>query len=393
MHKNEINAKDSQMSPDILKEVFYAKYSSWPNDIIKSPGRINLIGEHTDYNNGYVLPAAIDYHITVAVSKNDLNKIRLYSIDYNESFSCELKKFKRTNKSWINLILGVIHQLLGKIGGVDLAFYGDIPRGAGVSSSAAICCGVTMALNELYGLNLSKWDIAIIAQKSEHKFALVQCGIMDQFACVFGLANHVFMLNCLTLDYQDSEINLSGHRFILIDSAVRHNLEDSDYNNRKKESHRALDLLKEMNLSIKSFQDVKIQHLASVKDKIENKFWKRAFHIISENKRVLDMQKVLQKSMYEVAGKLLNQSHNSLKEYYEVTCPETDYLVKELNKLSVVLGARQIGGGFGGCVLTLVKDTYKNTMLDTLEATYKNKFDLQLKKIHINISDGCHRIT
>ncbi len=377
---------------DNILDFFDKKYQSDPAVIIQSPGRINIIGEHTDYNDGFVLPAAINHYICVSVSKNDERNARLYAIDLDEDHITALDAVRRTDKSWVNLINGVLAQLADSIGGVNLAFGGNIPSGAGVSSSAAICCGVTMALSELYDLNLSRWEVAKIAQKSEHEYALVQCGIMDQFACMFGLTNHVLLLNCLTKEYKESEIDLHGNRFLLIDSKVEHSLGDSDYNRRKLESEEALNFLKTIDESILSYQDVTVNHLDKAKEKLDPVLWKRAFHIVTENQRVHEMQLALTEKKHEQVGELLNQSHHSLKEYYEVTCKETDFLVEELNKQSTIYGARQLGGGFGGCVLAIIKDAEVNNMLKPIENAYKKAFNITLDNIQIKISKGCHRI-
>ena len=376
-----------------IKEFYNNRFDTDPEVIIKSPGRINIIGEHTDYNLGYVLPAAIDHYMYVAVSKNETDEALLYSIDYDEDVTISFNKLERSNNEWLNLISGVVDQLKDKIGGFNLAFGGNIPEGAGLSSSAALCCGVTAALSELYELELKKWEIAKIAQKSEHNFALVQCGIMDQFACMFGLTNHVLLLNCDNFKYEESEIDIDGFKFLLVNSNVKHSLGDSDYNARKNESTDALKRIKSLNPTVKSYQDISSGTLEGLVSILSSTLWKRAFHVVSENERVFKMKDALKNKDYKGIGDLLSQGHVSLKDYYEVTCEETDFLVDQLNQQSNVFGARQVGGGFGGCVLALIKDADVNEILEPIRTSYKKTFDLELDNIPIKISRGCHRIS
>ncbi len=375
-----------------IEELFTAHFGHAPDVVIKSPGRINIIGEHTDYNDGFVLPAAIDYYMYIGITKRNDEKIVIHSIDYDETEEVDLQHIERSGNGWLNLILGVVSQMKSKLGGFNLGFGGNIPEGAGLSSSAALCCGTTLALSELFELKLEKWDIIRTAQRSEHEFALVECGIMDQFACMFGLTNHVLLLDCKSLTFQESEFNLGGYKFVLLNSNVKHNLVESDYNNRKRESAEALKLLKSMHPRAESFQDVQLKMLEEDQVKIPTKLWKRAYHIVSENQRVLNVNVELKSGNYERVGRLLTEGHASLKDYYEVTCQETDFLVDELNKSSKVLGARQVGGGFGGCILALVKDMDVDHVIGEVSASYKKTFSIKLDNIPIKIARGCHRI-
>ena len=376
-----------------IEDHFRKRYKIGAEIIVQSPGRINIMGEHTDYNNGYVLPAAIDHYMYIAVSKNQSDKANLYSIDYKEDYTISLNdSIKRVDSAWVNLINGVLSQLSNRIGGIDLAFGGNIPEGAGVSSSAALCCGIAYSLSELFDLGLKKWEIAKIAQKAEHDFALVQCGIMDQFACLFGLTNHVLLLNCKTLEYEESEIDISGYKFVLLNSNVKHNLEDSAYNSRKFESGEALKILQKSNSEIQSYQDVTLKMLDETRNEMSETVWKRAFHVVSENTRVIQINNELKSGHYEKVGQLLTEGHNSEKNYYEITCEETDFIVDELNSHKNVMGARQVGGGFGGCVLALMKDADISKVVEKVAKDYKRAFSLKLDNIPIKISRGCHRI-
>ncbi len=372
---------------------YLKKYGSEAKVIIQSPGRINIMGEHTDYNEGYVLPAAIDHNMYVAISENQSQGVNLYSIDYDQNHFIVLdNKIVRTEHSWANLISGFLSQLSDQISGINLAFGGNIPEGAGVSFSAALCCGVVMALSELFELNLDKWEMARIAQKAEHDFALVECGIMDQFACLFGLTNHVLLLDCKTLKYEESEIDTAGYKFVLLNSNVKHNLKSSAYNLRRHESANALKLLKISSPSITTYQDVSMVELKKMKGAMLENFWKRAVHIVSENERVIQINERLKGGDHEKVGQLLTEGHESEKHFYEITCKETDFIVYELIKYPIVLGARQVGGGFGGCILALVKDTDVSEVIETVASKYKKRFSLKLQNIPIKISRGCHRI-
>ena len=387
-----MNVSTPEISNSKVQGSFEKKYTAEPAVVIQSPGRVNLIGEHTDYNDGFVLPAAIDYYMYVAVRKNESETINLYSVDYDESVTENFNQIERGDNDWLNLINGVIFQLKDKIQGFDLAFGGNVPEGAGVSSSAALCCGVAMALSELFELQLDKWTLARIAQKSEHDFSLVQCGIMDQFACLFGLTNHVLLLNCLNLEYEETEAYLPGYKFLLINSNVKHNLGDSDYNRRREESNEAIHFLKEKYDKVRSYQDVDLDMLKENLQELPRQVYNRAYHVITENKRVLALSEALKKKDPETVGQFLNEGHRSLKDYYEVTCEQTDFLVDELNKFGEVYGARQVGGGFGGCVLTLTKDKSLDEMLAVIDRSYKKRFNLKVGTIPIRISRGCHRI-
>jgi len=374
-----------------IKRVFTSNFGTTPDVIAKAPGRINIIGEHTDYNLGYVLPAAIDHYMYIGLIKNHTNTFNIYSVDYDINTSFQIDQIAPSDLSWLNLIKGVVDQLKDRIAGFDLVFCGDIPEGAGLSSSAALCCGTAFAISNLFDLNLEKWDIAKIAQKSEHTYAKVQCGIMDQFASMFGMTNHVLMLDCLTLTYKALEIDISGHQFILLDSNVKHQLNESEYNARSTESADALKRLKSMNDEIETFRDVKLDFLDELKE--DHIWWKRAHHIVSENERVLALSSALEEHNMESVGRLLNEGHLSQRNDYEITCAETDFLVDVLNQEDIMLGARQVGGGFGGCILGIVRDQGINGMIARVNYQYQKEFGKQINKIPIRISKGCHLLT
>lgn len=373
-----------------VQDIFREKFRLNPSVSIKAPGRINIIGEHTDYNLGYVLPAAIDYHIYVGMSKNGTRKTNIYSGDFDQRYEFDLDNLSITGISWLNLVKGVFDQLKDQVEGVDIVLIGDVPVGAGLSSSAALCSATAMALADLFHLPLGRWTLARIAQKSEHIFAGVQCGIMDQFASLFGQKDHVLMLDCNTLDYKPIKVNIEGSRFFLLDSNVKHQLNESEYNARSNESSQALKELKRLFPGINNFRDVSLSDLLGIKE--DAIWWKRARHIISENNRVLDIVAGLEKDNFQDVGRILFEGHESLKHDFEITCPETDFIVQELQKENMVYGARQVGGGFGGCVLVFTKDEALNEMVEQVGMKYKSQFNISLRYLPINFSDGCHRI-
>lgn len=385
-----MNTENTQVINYKIKDFYSKKFSSAPELAIQSPGRINIMGEHTDYNNGFVLPAAIDRSMFIALAKNGTDRCNCYSVDYEEDGIIELHNVKRSEVGWLNLISGVVDQLKDRIGGFDLAFGGNIPEGSGLSSSAALCCGVAMGLSRLFNLKLEKWDMAKIAQHSEHHFALVKCGIMDQFACLFGLTNHALLLNCKTLDYEPSAFDLMGYKFVLFNSNVPHDLKNSAYNDRRRESQHALDMINSRTNSTKTYQDITPKDFMSLKGEVKPNIWKRAMHVVTENDRVFKIREALSKRKFEEAGRLLIDSHNSAKYDYEITCEQTDFLVEQFTSYEDVYGARQVGGGFGGCILAITHDKDVNGMLSDLDQKYQKKYNLSISHIPIHISRGCH---
>ncbi|HHP7242706.1 MAG TPA: galactokinase [Cyclobacteriaceae bacterium] len=377
------------MTEKIIKG-FIDSFNNFPILIIQSPGRINIIGEHTDYNDGFVLPAAINRSICLAFALNDSPFCNVLALDYDQSASFKLESIVESDKQWLNYILGVTHQLAGRISGFNMAFTGDIPLGAGLSSSAALSCGVAMGLSELFGLNIDRKQLALIAQKAEHDFAHVKCGLMDQYACLFGKANHAILLDCMNLTFQKSSFDLSGCNWLLINSNVSHQLDNSAYNDRRIESKRAIEEMRQHGFEINSYRAINESMLKKAEADISPMLWKRANHIVTENNRVHKVSEALGARNFEKVGAELINSHLSLREDYEVTCRETDFLVKELTKEKTVYGARQIGGGFGGCILALAKDNNTSELLNRLDSSYSYKFNKAITHIPVEISDGCH---
>ena len=375
------------------KEAFRSAFRSEPERIFVAPGRINIIGEHVDYSDGFVLPAAIDKYICFAVKKLDHSEIcTFFAKDFNESFSFNInQKQTPVEQMWANYLLGVFNaiQESGKeIGGLEIAFSSTIPMGSGLSSSAALECGFAYILNELFDLNLTKKELALIGQKSEHTFAGVNCGIMDQFASVFGKEHQVIMLDCNSLDHQYFEANLEGYSLVLFDSCVKHTHLTSGYNDRRNDVDHGKKILWENFPDIEKFRDFTFEMLDNVRTEIGETSYKRCLYLLKEIKRVKKAAKALSEGDAEYLGQLLNETHSGLSTEFEVSCEELDFMVEETLKESGVLGARIMGGGFGGCSINLIKDENVDEVINNITAKYKADFDIEMKVYRVKISDG-----
>lgn len=375
--------------PSQIQEQFIKKYGSQPL-IVRSPGRINLIGEHTDYNEGFVLPAAIDKAIYLGFAKNGLDLCNVYSIDYQEEGSFSLNDI-RPGGGWITFIKGVTATLVQyghTVNGFDCVFGGDIPIGAGLSSSAALENGVGFGLNALFGLGIDRLDLVKISQKAEHEFAGVKCGIMDMFASMMGKQDRAIRLDCRSLDYDYFPVNLGNYQFLLCDTQVSHSLADSAYNTRREECQNGVDILRQHFPVINSLRDAGMDQLEQVKDFLPGKSYQRCAYVIQENQRVIASCEALENGDLESFGKLLYGSHEGLSRSYEVSCAELDYLVVQTRTMDYVLGARMMGGGFGGCTLNLIRKDKKETFIAIISASYLGKFGRSPKFYDVQIEDG-----
>lgn len=382
----------------IAKETIINKFKSLYQDepiVVTSPGRINIIGEHTDYNDGFVLPAAIDKAIYVAVSKRGDDLISLYAEDYRESHEVRLSDIAISEKHWPNYILGVVDQYQKRgatLGGFNLYIDGDVPLGAGLSSSAAVECAVTLALSELFDLNVERLDIPQIAQKAEHTYAGVMCGIMDQFASAFGKEKNVIKLDCRTLGFEYVPLDLKGYEVVLLNTNVKHSLASTAYNKRREQCEQASAWVREEYPEVKNLRDVTIDMLDRlVKEKDEDIYAKASF-VVLENERVEKSCEALRAGDIKQLGQYIFQSHEGLSKVYEVSCPELDYLVDYVRQFPEVIGARMMGGGFGGCTINIVKEGALASILPALEQEYRQKFDKELAVIQVNIADGTRLI-
>ncbi len=358
--------------------------------LVRSPGRINIIGEHTDYNDGFVLPAAIDKAIYVAVGERTDNEIHLYSVDFKETYTVAVTALQPT-KTWATYILGVVDQLIKrghKIAGFNLVIDGDVPLGAGLSSSAAVECATVFALNELFALGIEKMEMVKIAQQAEHEFAGVMCGIMDQFASMFGKKDHVIKLDCRSLEYEYMPIKLDGFKLVLFNSNVKHSLASTEYNTRRQQCEQGVAWVKEHHPQVNSLRDVNIQMLQEhVLPKDELVFTRCKF-VVEEIQRLLAACEDLQKGDIVALGKKMFATHEGLSKEYEVSCKELDYLVNAVKDNPAVLGARVMGGGFGGCTINIIREDAVDEIAENTAVLYKSAMGLDLSTYVVQTDDG-----
>ncbi|MCK9562248.1 MAG: galactokinase [Bacteroidales bacterium] len=374
---------------------FSSLYATKPY-LYRAPGRINIIGEHTDYNKGFVLPAAISKEMYFALAPNNDKKIRLYAFDMNEFFEISLAEISKPSKCiWANYMLGVIAQLTKrslKITGVDVVFGGTIPIGAGVSSSAAIECGFLFALNDIYNLQLDDISIAQYAQYAEHEFIGVQCGIMDQFAVVFGKKDSALWLDCDTLEHAYIPLLLHDYKIVLCNSNVTHTLASSEYNVRRNQCVEGVQLIAKKYPSVTSLRDVSLSMLEDCRTFMPQILYNRCLFVVQENARVHAMCDALKKNDVALIGDLLYQSHEGLQHVYEVSCNELDELVAIAQQIPGVLGARMMGGGFGGCTLQVVHNESIELFIETVKKEYYIPRNQTENIIITEISQGVSKI-
>lgn len=350
---------------------------------VQSPGRINLIGEHTDYNLGYVMPTAIDKKITLKLRKNDATlQCNVYSQNNKENLSFCLDKVCKSTKNWENYILGVVAEIKkihpNKLSGFDCIIKSDLPIGSGLSSSAALECGLASGLNKLFNLGLSKKEIVVLSRAAEHNYVGTKCGIMDQFASVMSISDHVILLDCKSLESKYIPLELKNHKLLLLNTNISHSLADSEYNTRLNECSEGLDEIKKNNPEVKSLRDVDFKMLADVKEKLNATIYNRCEYIIEENQRVLKASEALKDNDLKTFGKLMYGSHDGLENKYEVSCPELDFLVDFSRNKEYILGSRMMGGGFGGCTINLIEKDAIEDYIAEVSKEYKSKFNIEL---------------
>ena len=354
------------MEKSILKEHYKNNFKNTKkrDGFFFAPGRVNLIGEHTDYNNGFVLPMAIDRRIYAYLQVRDDKQINIYSIDLDRYYTTTTEKLKfNEENSWSNYIVGVVSELQKEgyhPSGFNMTFSGDIPQGAGLSSSAALEVVTVYGLAELNNFEISPVKKALIAQSAENNFVGVECGIMDQYISCLGEKDKALLIDCDSYDYNKVPIQNKKYQFLIIDSKVQRGLVDSEYNLRRQQCNNVVKYFKEnFAEDIESLRDININELFRHEDKINETDYKRATHVLTENRRVLEFADSVEDGNYEKAGQLMYASHLSLKNEYEVSCEELDFLVETALELKGVLGARMTGAGFGGCTVNLIKKDYK----------------------------------
>ncbi|MET0573766.1 MAG: galactokinase [Pedobacter agri] len=378
------------MDIQALKSSFRKIFEAEPV-LIKSPGRINIIGEHTDYNDGFVMPAAINKAIYVAVSQRDDQEIHLYSESYQQKHIASIDQIEKTDKSWANYILGVADQIKKRgfqFSGFNLYLDGNVPLGAGLSSSAALECATAFAIKHLNNLDISQMDLALISQKAEHEFAGVNCGIMDQFASVFGKKDQAVMLDCRSMKYEYIPLKLDGYKLVLLNTNVKHSLADSAYNERRSQCEQGVAWIKKHDPTVNSLRDVNLELLEKhVKPKDSQVYQKCAF-IVKEIDRVVKAADQLANGNLNALGNLMFATHEGLSKDYEVSCKELDFLVDFVKDFDGVLGARMMGGGFGGCTINIVKDDRIDSLIDQIKIAYSNSFDLKLEAYVVETGDG-----
>ena len=370
---------------------FEKSFGSVPQKVVLSPGRINIIGEHIDYNDGYVLPAAIDKIICFAFEKNNTKKSRIIAIDLNEEFEADLtQEIKLSDVVWTNYIRGVMKQLQDNgfvFEGFNCVFSSNIPVGSGLSSSAALECGMIFGIKELFNLKIKKKDIALLGQKAEH-WVGINCGIMDQFSSVHGLENKVIQLDCNTLDFEYHNADFKDYSLVLFDSNVKHSLFTSEYNTRRMECEEGLIIIKNNFPDVVSFRDCSEEQLLKIQDQFTPVVFKRVHFVVKEIKRVIKACEALDNGNIKLLGQLLFETHYGLSQEYEVSCKELDMLVDTAKTDDFIIGSRLMGGGFGGCTINLIKKGYENEVKSKFSNLYLNTFGIQLKFYDVKIANG-----
>ena len=358
----------------------------------KAPGRINLIGEHTDYNDGFVLPAAINLSITHKLKKNGSeNLCNLKSLNFGESFQFDLENLEKQPNGWQNYLLGVVAEVQKegkKLTGFDCEFGGDIPIGGGVSSSSALQVGFLIALNEVFELQFSKIKMAQITQKADHNFIGMMGGIMDQFTILHGKESQALLLDCRSLEYEYFPVELGEYEILLLNTNVAHSLADSEYNTRRAECEKGVELLNTQGGNFSKLREVTQTQIEMAKEILPPVVFNRCRHVILENSRTLKAAQALKNHNFTSLGALMYASHQSLSNLYEVSCPELDFLVEIAKTKKYVLGSRMMGGGFGGCTISILNKSMKHEFIETSAKAYKEKFGLDLTPLEVKIGAG-----
>ena len=363
--------------------------------VFRSPGRVNLIGEHTDYNEGFVLPAAIDKAIYFAVSPLSGDKCRFAAVDLGQEFEGDIKCLERSDLGWPNYLLGVIDQLQKggyRLSGFDCAFGGNIPIGSGLSSSAAIEGGLGFALNELFHLGITSLDLVKLAQKAENEFVGVQCGIMDQFINIFGKARKVLKIDCRSLQYEYFPFERDDLAIVLCDTQVHRQLATSEYNVRRSQCESGVQRLQAMGQKVLSLRDVKVEVLRAHRSELDPVVFNRCLYVVEENQRVENACRDLARSDFASFGQRMYASHSGLRDQYEVSCRELDVLVDAAATVNGVLGARMMGAGFGGCTINLVERDQLNDFSAIVQEKYEKILKQKVKIYFSHIEAGTERI-
>ena len=376
-----------------LASAFAERFQTTPL-LYRAPGRINLLGEHIDYHDGFVMPAAIHFQVDYAIAKRDEKKGTLIARDLNESFEYDLETLAPGDVSWANYLLGVMYQLRRaghEFPAVDVMFSGNIPPGAGLSSSAAVECGLAYGLNDLFGLGIDSMSLAKLSQAAEHTFAGVQCGLMDQFASVFGQEGQVMCLDCRSLEYEYFPFPSQEWKLLLMDTRVKHALSDGGYNQRRQESEAGLAAIQAKYPEVKSLRDATFVQLESVREQMEPVSYRRCSFVLDEIQRVGLATAALKSGDITKLGELMYLTHHGLQHDYEVSCIELDFLVAMAKEIPTISGARMMGGGFGGCTINLIPAGSEEEIAEQLRAGFVQQFGHEPGVYITQISQGASK--
>ena len=385
------------MEIDYVRSRFVKHFDGQTGNVYASPGRINLIGEHTDYNGGFVFPGAIDKGIMCEIRPNGTNKVMAYSIDLKDRVEFDIDEEKGPKASWARYLYGIVQEMKKRgvdVKGFNTAFAGDVPLGAGLSSSAALESCYAYALNDLFGENkVSKWDMVLAGQATEHNYCGVNCGIMDQFASVFGMEGKLMRLDCRSREFEYFPFEPKGYRLVLVDSVVKHELASSAYNDRRKSCENVVAALQKKypEKTIETLRDADWDMLNAVKDEVSEEDMKRATFVLGEKDRVLAVCDALNAGDYETVGKKMYETHHGLSKEYEVSCEELDYL-NDIAREDGVTGSRIMGGGFGGCTINLVKEDLYDHFIADVKKKYAERYGKEPKIYDVVIKDGSRKI-
>ena len=385
------------MEIDYVRSRFVKHFDGQTGNVYASPGRMNLIGEHTDYNGGFVFPGAIDKGIMCEIRPNGTNKVMAYSIDLKDRVEFDIDDEKGPKASWARYLYGIVQEMKKRgvdVKGFNTAFAGDVPLGAGLSSSAALESCYAYALNDLFGENkVSKWDMVLAGQATEHNYCGVNCGIMDQFASVFGMEGKLMRLDCRSREFEYFPFEPKGYRLVLVDSVVKHELASSAYNDRRKSCENVVAALQKKypEKTIETLRDADWDMLNAVKDEVSEEDMKRATFVLGEKDRVLAVCDALNAGDYETVGKKMYETHHGLSKEYEVSCEELDYL-NDIAREDGVTGSRIMGGGFGGCTINLVKEDLYDHFIADVKKKYAERYGKEPKIYDVVIKDGSRKI-
>ena len=383
------------MDIEFVRSRFIKHFDGTTGSVYASPGRINLIGEHTDYNGGFVFPGAVDKGMIIEIKPNGTDIVKAYSIDLKDYVEFGLNEEDAPRASWARYIFGVCREMIKRgveVKGFNTAFAGDVPLGAGMSSSAALESAYAYAINDLFGDNkIDKFELAKVGQATEHNYIGVKCGIMDQFASVFGKEGSLMRLDCRSLEYQYFPFKPEGYRLVLVDSVVKHELASSAYNKRRQSCENVVAAIAKKHEGVQFLRDCTLEMLAEVKEEVSAEDYMRAEYVIEEIQRVLDVCDALENGDYETVGQKMFETHHGMSKKYEVSCEELDFL-NDVAFDCGVTGSRVMGGGFGGCTINLVKNELYETFITTAKERFKEKFGRSPKVYDVVISDGSRKL-